>query len=86
MKTITQTREPFVLYQNGAFGTIKEGTKTIVSNLEINRAARIVRAVNSHEEMLSALKLALARLPQDDYGNHARKEIMHVIAKAEGKL
>lgn len=36
-------------------------------------------------ELLEVCKLALARLPQDDYGNHARKEIMHAIAKAEGR-
>lgn len=36
-------------------------------------------------ELLEMCKLALARLPQDDFGNHARKQIMETIAKAEGR-
>ncbi len=83
---VTHTPTPWRLQTNGGIADILEGDKWVAGGVEINRAARIVRAVNSHETLLSALKDLLHQIE-----TNGEREIfvvgqaIHAIAKAEGK-
>ncbi len=95
------TPMPWRLETNCGIADILEGDKLVAGGVEINRAARIVRAVNAHEEMLEALQ-ALGTYPGgycfclegrdagevNAFGNAHTGECedaRKAIAKAEGK-
>lgn len=62
---------PWTLQQNGAFADILEDHKHVASGVEINRAGRIVRAVNTHE--------AFVKLARDlAEGKTDRSVLVHV--------
>lgn len=78
---------PLRLIQNGAFADVIEGHRLIAGRVDPILAVRIVRAVNSHEELLRA-----AKAMHDEFLSHSRGSVAHedcwwcaAIARAEGK-
>ncbi len=57
----------------------------VFSNEDVANAEFIVRAVNSHEELLSAMKLATHHLYATDENAKAINILLEAIAKAEGR-
>ena len=72
--------------------TRKDGTTSIISRFTTvivdvfpNDATFIVRAVNSHEELIGMLKAALNNL-DDQSGGYLTRDIEQAVAKAEWGL
>lgn len=81
------TPTPLRLIQNGAFADVIEGHRLIAGRVDPILAVRIVRAVNSHDELLRA-----AKAMHDEFLSHSRGSVAHedcwwcaAIARAEGK-
>lgn len=80
------TPTPLTMKQRGSVADLYEGERLIAKDVECMRAAFIVLAVNSHEELLEALKVASHMANQDLVPSVQRTDDWEkIISKAEGK-